>query len=583
MKVSDRLKQRVKGLSGALRRYLVSLGFLLGLVGINGLNIQNYGFEQYDRLLATGIIGAMAGLVAQGIYEVFFHCRRKRWLLASAALVLTGSYYLMLTGTWGSSMIITLRTGVLVLALGVAFTWVPTIRSRLHFDQTFFIVFKAFFTALFFGGVIMLGGSLIIGATDQLLFNISYRAYPHTANIIFVLFSPMYFLSMIPRYHIDGKEVEENLIWSRFLEILVSYIVIPLVSLFTLILILYILLNIRQDFWTDNLLEPMLVTYSILVIFLYLLSGTINNKPADLFKKIFPKVLVPIVAFQTLASILKVQEQGLTHGRYFVIVYGIFAIASGVIFSVYKSRKNGIVALLLVLLSLLSTIPPLDGFSVSRRSQVRQLETLLEENEMLMDGEIQRVSDIPQEERRAIRSTLSYLAEMNYTEDLAWIPEDFNYYRDFEEVFGFSPDELENGGRRRHRSFQREYEEALEIGRYDYMLLVQFSSTSDQPASKEVILNGEAYHIGWDGESLESFFLKDSDMSPELLIPMEDITQRLLEGENGHRGLSPQEATFYGRMNNVDMAVVVNHLDIQQENQELRYNGEAYILVGTEE
>ena len=110
-------------------------------------------------------------------------------------------------------------------------------------------------------------------------------------------------------------------------------------AVFTLILGVYIATNIAGDFWRDNLLEPMIVSYSITVILVYILASRLENRFAQLFRKIFPKVLVPIVIFQTIASIMKIGDMGVTHTRYYVIAFGIFAIASGILFSFLPVRK----------------------------------------------------------------------------------------------------------------------------------------------------------------------------------------------------------------------------------------------------
>lgn len=584
MKLTQRLKQSMEGLIHALMRYPLTIVFFIVAAAINALSIQRLGVDQHERLLATFVIAALTTLVAQGIYERFFTHSIRRWVLAGGAVLLSALYYLTMLGDPDFSLIIFIRTGVLVLALTVGFIWIPTMKSKFQFDQSFLIVFKSFFNSVFFAAVIMVGVSLIIGAADQLLFNLSYRAYPHAANIIFVIFAPMYFLSLIPKYHAEDKEAEGKVKWSRFLEVLVAYIIIPLVSLFTVILVLYILLNIRGDFWTDNLLEPMLVTYSIVVIFVYVLAGTLENKLVEYFKRIFPKVLLPIVFFQTMASFLKIQEEGLTHGRYFVILYGVFAIVSGILFSLYKGKKNGAVAILLMVFSILSIMPPVDAFSVSRRIQISQLEAVLGENEMLVEGEIRRAEELSEEDRRLIRSTTSYIDQMNYTEELDWIPEDFNYYRDFEEVFGITPQEWENERAiPRYRSFQRAQEEVLDIGAYNYMIQVQFTSTGEDREPKEIILNGETYRVGWEGGALEGFFVKAMESNLELVIPMEEITDRLLDRENGHQQLSQEEAAFYTETGDLSMGVVVNYLDIQEENGQKSYNGDVYILLGGEE
>ena len=65
------------------------------------------------------------------------------------------------------------------------------------------------------------------------------------------------------------KEVSNAIRPSKFLEGLISYIIIPITAIFTVILLLYVIMNITGDFWKDNLMEPLLVTFSITVIVVY--------------------------------------------------------------------------------------------------------------------------------------------------------------------------------------------------------------------------------------------------------------------------------------------------------------------------
>jgi hypothetical protein len=83
---------------------------------------------------------------------------------------------------------------------------------------------------------------------------------------------------------------------------------------------------------------------------------------------IFPKILVPIVIFQVAASILKLTGVGITHNRYLVIVFGLFAIISGIVMSIVPIQKNGIIAVTLIIFCIISIVPPIDAFTVSRIS-----------------------------------------------------------------------------------------------------------------------------------------------------------------------------------------------------------------------
>ena len=173
--------------------------------------------------------------------------------------------------------------------------------------------------------------------------------------------------------NLQQETIDEAAHCPKFLGVLISYILIPLIAVFTLILVVYIIKNIGGEFWTDNLLEPMLVAYAITVILVYILASEIENKFTAFFRKIFPKVLVPIVLFQITSSILSLTDTGVTHTRYYVILFGLFAAIAGILMSFLPVRKNGVIAALLIVFAVVSIVPPVDAFTVSRINQIDML------------------------------------------------------------------------------------------------------------------------------------------------------------------------------------------------------------------
>ena len=445
----NRFENRIRGLTDAISRFPVTTLFLLAATIANIISINN---EKgvYDKFLYTFIVGAFLSAVLQVAYERFFTKVATRILLMAVGILLTAGYFLIIRNAPEYDMATGIRTLVTNFALLFAFIWIPVIKSRISFNKSFMITFKSLFTAAFFSGVTFAGISIILFAIDQLLFRVDNTVYPHTANIVFVLFAPMYFLSLIPIFlgasaaNKNEEEVERQhetiqkaAHCPKFLEILISYIIIPLTAVFTLILIIYILQNISGEFWTDNLLEPMLVSYAITVILVYILASEINNPFTKWFRKIVPKILVPIVIFQIIASILNMGDMGITHGSYYVILFGVFAAIVGIILSFLPVRHNGIIALLLIIFSAISIIPPVDAFTISRTSQINTLEKVLLKNNMLENDQIKPNKSISDKDKEIITKTVTYLDMMRYLQKTEWFPKDFIIYQDFTDTFGF--------------------------------------------------------------------------------------------------------------------------------------------------
>ena len=119
----------------------------------------------------------------------------------------------------------------------------------------------------------------------------------------------MYFLSLIPIYPGESNKGSEetkrqtDVVFRaakcpKFFEILISYIIIPLITVFTIILLVYIIKNIGGEFWSDNLLEPMIVSYSIFVIVVYLLASHSRISLRYYFGKFYLKCLYPLLCFK---------------------------------------------------------------------------------------------------------------------------------------------------------------------------------------------------------------------------------------------------------------------------------------------
>ena len=439
MRVLNSFKKNLDGIILSLNRYPVVIGWLIALALLNAFQIQQE-FDMYSRLLFTGLTGTMFALVAQHIYERFTVKKMNRWLLSLISVALAIMYYFTLPSNNQYELIYPIRTMVLLFSLLIASIWIPTIkREQIPFHSNFLATFKAVLATALMTIVLGAGVSAILSSVDYLLFSIDFRVYLHVWNSILVLFAGLYFLSLVPDY---SKEEVDLLARTsevpKFLEILLVYIIIPIVVIYTFVLAAYVAINIGGEFWTDNSLEPLLVSYAIIVTIVYLLVCNVTHKYSELFQKIFPKIMLVVVLFQTVASVFRIQDYGMTHGRYYVILFGIFSTAAAIIFSFFPKNKSGWIAPILIVLSLISVAPVVNAFSVGRSSQENLLEDTLVKNDMVVGGEVVPNSEISIADKVAITRSVEYLTTWTDGKTIPYVPNNFNIYADFEDVYGFS-------------------------------------------------------------------------------------------------------------------------------------------------
>jgi MFS family permease len=591
MKWFTKLLDRQKRLTNAIVRYPLTELFLLAAAVIVSVSINAE--KDYEKLLLACVVGAVLCASLQALYERFFYKIFTRLILMVCGVTLTLGYYLILRSAPELSMEIGIRTSVALLALYFAFIWVPVIRSRISFNESFMAVFKAFFHSAFYSAVLYGGCSLIILAINTLIVNVNYKAYPHTANIVFTLFAPLFFLSLIPVYpgkknkDMDSEKTftQEEVInkaafCPKFLEILISYIIIPLTAVFTIILLLYMVLNIRGSFWTNNLMEPMLVSYAITVIFIYILSSRLENKFAVLFRLIFPKLLVPIVLFQITSSIISLSETGVTHTRYFVILFGIFAACSGIVMSLLLVRKNGIIAAMLIAFSFVSIIPPVDAFTVSRLSQENILKSVLIQNGMLKNNTITPNSSVSNEDKKKIISLVEYLTMMGYSNKIEWLPDNFTVYEDFYDTFGFYEYDLAENTNRSINFFLNS-SVPIDIAGYDVLTHTYINSDENKvtqicdikKSGKNYILekekSGEKYDI----------VLIDDNKQEIIRFDTNEIFSKYRSYAVDKAEISNEEATFSIENDQVKLTIVVQDVNINDSFNQTYYYANFYILV----
>lgn len=586
MKIT-KLWNRVQGLSDAVTRYPLTVAFLLGAAILNAWDIEQVGNASHKFFL-TCIVGSFLATLAQSIYERFCERRVMRYPLYAGAVVLTGIYGWTVRNVEALGIEITLRTYIAILAIYLGIILVPSIKDRLGFNERFFIHFKAFFIALFFSFVLFGGLSLIIGAINQLLFPVDSNLYSHIANVVFVLFAPIYYMSLFPGMSgTDEEEQADNMAeCPRFLEILLSYIVIPLTAIFTVILVLYIVRNIMGSFWKDNLLEPMMVSYSITVFVVYLLVSRLTNPFARYFRMILPKVLVPIVVFQTIASIRKIGELGLIHTRYLVILYGIFAIVAGILLSVVPVRKNGILAALLIGFSVLSITPPIDAFTLSRNSQIGLLERTLDENGMRKEGKILQNTELSDLAKEKIVRSVQYILRMEYEDYVPWLPVDQYRNLDYKKTFGFQEYDVNIP---EGKYVNLEWNRALPVDIEGYEALFFTNAYISGQTEKNFVVGsftkGDHTYQVLRSVTREdaSIFVRDEDNAVLGSFSFQPVFAKFEQMTVEKGTLSPEEMTFVTENERVKLAIVLQYLNMNRESENIYYGADVLVLVQIKE
>lgn len=392
-----------------------------------------------QKLMFVFLLGAFIGVTAQFACERYRYRSGQRLAVYGLAIILTLLYYLSIASVSAIDYVVTARTMVAVFAMLCVYIWLPSSGGENDFDTVALVHFKSALTSFLYAAVLSVGLAVLLGAIDLLLFPVDRDAFGYMLAIVWISFATLSYLARLPHFHSYTGYMAEDGQFPSVLAILVSQIAIPLMFAYTLVLFSYFIKIGLSGAWPVGQLGPMILAYSAVGLLLFVLASCLSNRIAWLYKLIFPKVLIPIVGMQLMSVAIRLRAYGVTESRYYVALFGVFSLLIGLILTIRPQTKNGIIALLAAAFAIVSVVPPIDAFTISRNSQIQRLERMLQGAGVLVADQLQAKPDTDLQVRRETTNILQYLERRGYLAYVNWLPDDFSTYRDMQKVLGFEP------------------------------------------------------------------------------------------------------------------------------------------------
>lgn len=568
MKLLAAVRGKLGDVAAAVTRFPGTFLILLALAVLMSVSIETN--NDYDTEMLSLAFAAFCFLTAQVLSERAGGKLPIRLLLYAAAAALAAGHYLLIRGAADIDTVIAVNTATGVFALFIAFIWIPSFKGNADFNVVFLSVFKALFTAAFYTGILFGGISLILVAVDTLLFNLGDTFFEHTATYIWLVWAPMLFLSLVPVFLKDDPEnekVKKASAYPKFLEVVLSYILVPLASVYTLVLLLYIIKTAAAGSWNDNLLEPLLLSYCIAVLILYILVSRLDNRFTLFFRKFFPIFLTFIAFFQIVSSAITVSALGIVHGRYFVLMFGLYAVICGILLFMLPVRKNGITAVLAVCFALVCVLPFAGAFPVSITSQTSVLRNTLERNNMLSGDTVTPNPDIPEDDKIAVSSSVLYLSNIGRGNLPSYIPADYANYDVFEKAFGFTPEHAFRPGVQTEKYYELNRGEPFSVAGYDYMSLIDFGLPDSRAGAEygKAETGDSTYTVSIDIKGMTGTLkIMDNGGNELISVPVEELFEKIsLVTPSSEKGVVTAEMmTFDYESDAVRLRIIVNNASI---------------------
>ncbi|NLW12146.1 MAG: DUF4153 domain-containing protein [Clostridiaceae bacterium] len=438
----------LKGAAMSYQRYPAAMVAATALATITSIRIADNSLlasGQFDRWQFVFALTALISLAWSGWLYSREDPKRSE-LLSLAGLIAIVPLFLLIRPVNGRIPFLTSSRAMATGAIAIIVLLLAISRSseKTDFNKRFFMLHKAFFIALLYMLVVMGGLNFTAAAVETLLYSdMSSDVYQYlTTWSAFLGFA--FFLGNLPdlkrsapfdAVHISQKQ-------PRFIEVLFTFVMIPIVLALSFVLLLWALRMLISRSWPDFAqLASIFSGYIILGTWLTIMVADSAHGLAKFFRRAYPVLAIIFLAVEAVAIFRQIDRFGIRGGEYAAAVVLLFGISSAVYFLIKPIRLNHLSAWTAAVLILISVLP-LTGFSdVTLNSQLSRLNEVLERYGMLQGDTIKPAdkNNIPaKEDQVLITEAVSYLTGLDRYEEMpTWFPQEERIYQDFAKTFGF--------------------------------------------------------------------------------------------------------------------------------------------------
>ena len=358
-----------------IKMYPIVLGCLLiiGALSIYAVHL-NFDKEWIGKAILSLAVFTGFALVLRALnlsYESF--SRKRHLIILIICLGLSFGYYFTLDMhiDWTVT-----RTFIILFIQGLMFISLPFIKDD---DRAEHFASKAAGRLIISGllyGIAYGGIAGVFFALEELFgLDISEKIYNDTAIILATTFLPMLWL-----FGIDYKMESFT---SRLYKVLLCYICIPLLLVYSAVVYGFIIKIIFDGFaMPESIIGNLVLWYSLVsIIVAYLARPYEENSVTKFFYKWYPVISVLPISIMFIAIFMRINQYSITVNRYYLLLGGIWLAAIFIYFIFVrftkKKRLNTIITLSIAFFALISITGPISADTIAEKAQLQRLENII--------------------------------------------------------------------------------------------------------------------------------------------------------------------------------------------------------------
>jgi|LGVF01.1.fsa_nt_gb hypothetical protein len=565
-KLMKQLLNLIEGLKKSTRRFpetiLVVFGVVIVGIILNHIDYkQTEALETYWRILLALILGIPMYSAGKLVVEKFNLTVLYRILMDVGFAILLVIYYYMIPEDINGEFMI--KFMLLNTSLYLLFSLIPYMFKRENYSRYVLNIITNLFITLLFSLVLYLGINAIVFTVEELFeLNFDNDIYFDMFIIIAGLFAVTHFLGSVLPIEKDMDNDYYPPVW----RILFVYIVLPLLSVYTVILYAYFVRLLIVKEFPINMLGHLVVWYGLISVIILFFINRIesNNAYTQMFYKYFPAVIMLPLAMLFVAIGSRIADFGLTPPRYFVVISGLWVFGSMIYIFFSKSFKSTILVISAIAVLLISAYGPQSAFSLSINNQNNRFEDLLVELNMLENDNIIPRSDLSDEEKKDINEFVRYFDRNHSFDDVRVLPEDFEY-ENMGKVFGFEYSYYYPRSKTDISYFYDEDSLIVDISSYDYLVDIYLDIRDDFTSESEGIL------VEFDKiDKVLRIFIDDYEVAEiDMIQFIEDFDSR----QNGQQPQTIDDVTVKMNFEKIQLEFIIKNLfyELTDENVDIDY------------
>ena len=357
----------------AWSKFLTSFVIIAVIAAINFFVVESYFKEKKSKMYSC-----VAGFVIAVVLERFAHYNV---FGASASRILTGYY-------------------IVAFLIGL-FKVIKN--SGLELSKYCTRVFKNLFGTGVIYGILVVGFILIMTIAISLL--TSGKDYEPVMRAQIAIFG----LFLVPATLLSITNTEGES--SKFIEAVISFVLLPLTALATIIIYIYMLkiLALRQI--PQNSIYRIIAGLFVVAFPVWVMTYEYKqkNKFVEVFSKIMPIAFIPLIGLQVYSIGARIGENGITPVRYMGVMFIIFEIVA-IVLSIVNKRKylTNAVLVAAVLMAISTILPVVNMEEISNYNQASRLQNAWRKGE--------RFTSLSSEEKATASSAYRYLLRQENSE-----------------------------------------------------------------------------------------------------------------------------------------------------------------------